>query len=607
MSESLTGANDPAGAPSEVAKANVVRPSEHGWAPKTEYDYKIYNASSREEKEAIEAGTNASTWASNAEKYEWQDEFGEVGPAVPTLEKKLFGNDDLVRSGDEFQKIKEIEVTQEGSVHINPVTKFEEAGLHPIMLQNVKLCKYDVTTPVQAYCIPAILQGFDVMASAQTGSGKTAAFLIPTLSKLMGKAKKLCAYRPNPVNFDLDRDAVRAEPLILVVAPTRELATQIFDEARRFCYRSMLRPCVLYGGVPTRDQRAELARGCDVLIGTPGRLCDFMDKSHILSLSRVKYTIIDEADELLNSDWEEEVKKLMSGGDTNEDADHGYMMFSATFPKMARQLAKDYMANDHFRLRVGRPGSTTSNVIQRIIFTNEERKKDALYDLLMSAPPSRTIIFVNSKRTADFLDDHLFNLDLPSTSIHADRTQREREDALFAFRRGKTPILVATAVSARGLDISSVMHVINYDLPSSNYGGIDEYIHRIGRTARIGNKGLATSFYNDKNEDIAEMLVKTLLETKQEIPDFLEMYIPEGAREGTTKIDFQDDSDVEEENGNDGQLAASNDGWNVPAQAEDDGNAAWGAPSTQNDGWPAPAATPDQAAPAAAEGAPAEW
>lgn len=148
-----------------------------------------------------------------------------------------------------------------------------------------------------------------------TGSGKTAAFLIPTLSKLMGKAKKLAAPRPNPATFreGVDRP-VRAEPLLLVVCPSRELATQIFDEARRFCYRSMLRPCVLYGGGPAKEQMAQLQKGCDVLIGTPGRLCDFIDRPHVLSLHRLKYMIIDEADELLNSDWETELKKIMSGG-----------------------------------------------------------------------------------------------------------------------------------------------------------------------------------------------------------------------------------------------------------------------------------------------------
>lgn len=155
------------------------------------------------------------------------------------------------------------------------------------MLANVKLSGYVIPTPIQAYVLPCILKNQDVIGVAQTGSGKTAAYLIPTLSKLMGKAKKLAAPRPNVANGEAYQ-AVRAEPLILIIAPTRELATQIFDESRRLCYRTMLRPCVVYGGGPIRDQREELGKGCDVLIATPGRLQDFMQRGEVLSLRRLK-------------------------------------------------------------------------------------------------------------------------------------------------------------------------------------------------------------------------------------------------------------------------------------------------------------------------------
>ena len=247
----------------------------------------------------------------------------------------------------------------------------------------------------------------------------------------MGKAKKLAAPRPQLTpSFNPMTDGVRAEPLVLIVCPTRELATQIFDESRKLCYRSMLRPCVVYGGAPTREQRDELCKGCDILIGTPGRLIDFMEKPHILSLNRIRYTIVDEADEMLNADWEDDLKKLMSGGDVNEDEDHTYMMFSATFPKELRKIARKFLADDHVRVRVGRAGSAHMNVRQDVVFAEESQKRQALYDLLISMPPSRTLIFVNNKKAADHLDDFLFNSSLPSTSIHSDRTQREREDAL---------------------------------------------------------------------------------------------------------------------------------------------------------------------------------
>lgn len=156
-------------------------------------------------------------------------------------------------------------------------------------MDTLKLMQYEHPTPIQAYTMPAILLGHDVVASAQTGSGKTGAYLIPIISRLMGKAKKLCARRPNPATFNAATDRVRAEPLVLIVAPTRELVCQIFDEARRLCYRSMLRPCVAYGGGPIGLQRQELEKGCDILIATPGRLIDFLNKPALLSLSRVKY------------------------------------------------------------------------------------------------------------------------------------------------------------------------------------------------------------------------------------------------------------------------------------------------------------------------------
>lgn len=208
-----------------------------------------------------------------------------------------------------------IKVIQEGTIRIDPVASFDDAGLHPVMRKNVEMAGYKTPTPIQSYALPAIHQGYDVVACAQTGSGKTAAFLVPTLSKLMGKAKKLAAPRPNPATYVEGVDApVVAEPLLLIVCPNRELAVQIFTEARRFCYRSMLRPCVIYGGGPIGEQIRQLQKGCDVLIGTPGRLGDFIERPSVLSLRRLKYLVIDEADELLNDDWKDELGKIMSGG-----------------------------------------------------------------------------------------------------------------------------------------------------------------------------------------------------------------------------------------------------------------------------------------------------
>ncbi|KAK4165751.1 putative ATP-dependent RNA helicase [Cladorrhinum sp. PSN259] len=529
-------------------------------------------------------------WEGNARVYEFEGEIGDVGPEFPDLELQLFGDSTIRKSeGIDFSNITSLELYQEGPVRVDPIpADFEQAGLHPVMLKNVQLCGYTIPTPIQRYCLPAIRQGYDVVAVAQTGSGKTAAYLIPIINKLMGKAKKLAAPRPNPATYKEGIDPpARAEPLVCIVVPSRELAVQVFNEARKFCYRTMLRPCVVYGGGPYREQMRQLQRGCDVLVATPGRLKHFMDDPTVLTFRRLRYMVIDEADEMLQEDWKDELDQIMSGGE-QEEGNINYMLFSATFPKAARELAKTHMAETHLQLRVGRAGSTHQNIKQVIVFTDPSRKKQALVDLLNSLPPTRTIIFVNSKRACDELDDLLFNLQFPCVSIHADRTQKEREASLRGFRSGKTPILITTALNARGIDVRNVMHVINYELPALDYGGIEEYVHRIGRTGRIGHRGLATSFYSERDEPLASVLTRTLLETKQEIPDFLMEYMPEDVE----NLKFEADSDFEEDGGADD---AGGGAWGNGGDDTDDAvGGAWGnggdaaakpEPVDENGGW----------------------
>ncbi|KAF2271006.1 P-loop containing nucleoside triphosphate hydrolase protein [Lojkania enalia] len=519
---------------------NLAKLKEQGWNNPIPFNYQtVYGGEAGADEPRDEA-----KWLSNAAIYEWDDDFGEVGPPNEELEKVLFHGEYLMRAGVQLEALA-FDVEMFGPEKVHPISKFDDAGLHPVMRENIRLCRYVNPTPIQCYCIPAVLTGRDVVACAQTGSGKTAAYLIPILSKLMGKARMLAAPRPNPTRYNPVTDRVRAEPLVLVVCPTRELACQIFDECRRLCYRTMLRPCVIYGGAPTRGQREQLEMGCDILIATPGRLLDFMRNPGLLSFARLKFTVIDEADELFSGGWEETIESLFQGNgtNTNADADHMYLMFSATFPKLARRMARDYMDEDYVRIKVGRVGSTHTNIHQDVIYVDEGAKNQCLFDLIFSGGPQRTLIFVNTKVKCDMVDDFLYNKGLPSTSIHSDRTQREREDALRAFRTAKCPILVATGVSARGLDVTSVKHVINYDLPSTQHDGITEYIHRIGRTARIGNEGKATSFFNDRNEDIAPDLCKILAETKQEIPEFLQSFAPEDPK----NIQWHDNTDDENE------------------------------------------------------------
>ncbi|EGP82766.1 unnamed protein product [Zymoseptoria tritici ST99CH_1A5] len=498
----------------------------------------------------------------DAARYEWRDEYGDVAPRVPELEAILFGQDITAREGDHMENMI-IPVTMEGPTRIKPINSFEDAGMHPVILENIKLAGYERPTPIQCYAIPAALMGHDVIAISQTGSGKTLAYLIPVLSPLMGKGKKLRGPRPDLSLGYNPRNAVRAEPLVIIVVPTRELAIQIFDDCRRLCYRSMLRPCVAYGGYPMKSQIEDLGKGCDILIATPGRLVALMGKPEVLTMSRVKYTIIDEADEMLDNDWDEEMKIIMTGGDSNEDADHIYMMFSATFNKAARSIAKEYMAEDSVRIRVGRPGQSHKNISQHVVFVDGGKKRDACLDFLMNIEEKgRTLIFCNSKPGVDLLDDFLFNKGgLPVTSIHSDRPQIEREDSIRAFRKGACPILVATGVSARGLDIKDIKYVINYDLPSADYGGIKEYVHRIGRTGRIGNKGLATSFYTERDEGIAQDLVNVLVECECEVPEFLSHLQPQEGEAVDWDDNSEDEEAAEEGDGAAEGTAEAEDGW----------------------------------------------
>ncbi|GLI75586.1 hypothetical protein PoHVEF18_003843 [Penicillium ochrochloron] len=417
--------DEDAQSPSDDNEKSYLGPREAGWTDPVPYGYDSY------------ADRDFADWDGMAPRYEWNDEYGDIGPRNEDLEKQLFNDEFMPRAGLRFDELKKsgeeapYSVNVESEFKLKPISTFDEAGIHPVMKKNLELCMYSWPTAIQCYTIPAIHEQRDVIGIAQTGSGKTGAFLIPILSKLMGKAKKLAAPRPNIAEgWDPKVNAVRAEPLVLIVCPTRELANQIFDDARRLCYRSMLRPCVVYGGAPARLQREELQKGCDILIGTPGRILDFMRQPHVLSLRRVRYTVIDEADELLQADWEKDFKHLMAGGDMNEDSDHRYLMFSASFNKECRKLAGDYLSRDHVRIRISRPGSAVRHIQQVIVWVENHNKKKALYDLLLSLRPTRTLIFVNSKQEVDYVDDFLFNQGLPTTSMHGDRTQREREDAM---------------------------------------------------------------------------------------------------------------------------------------------------------------------------------
>lgn len=384
---------------------------------------------------------------------------------------------------------------------IRPVEFFSQLDVEPILAENIERCGYKVPTPVQRYGIPVALQGQDLMACAQTGSGKTAAFLIPIVNYIL-------------VNGVSPAKKGVSHPIGLVLAPTRELALQIFDEVRKITFRTDIFVDVVYGGTayPSRFEN-------DILVACPGRLADMFDRG-LVSLSETKFLVLDEADRMLEMGFEEQIEHLVCSrySDMPQCDDRQTLMFSATFPQRILNLAKRYLRKRYYILKVGRVGSTTKNITQMVERVENEEKIHRLFELIYAHKKTDLVlVFVETKKAAEDLHRELNRQNIPSATIHGDRRQQDRESALASFKAGKTPILVATDVASRGLDIPDVSHVIQFDLPSE----IDDYTHRIGRTGRAGNKGTATCFYNNNNRKICLDIFTYFTEHDQQIPGWL--------------------------------------------------------------------------------------
>lgn len=454
---------------------------------------------------------------------QWRDGKHIPGPANQRLERELFGvpNDPTkLQTGINFANYDDIPVEASGHDVPEPVLQFTNPPLDDHLISNIKLASYKTPTPVQKYSIPIVMGGRDLMACAQTGSGKTGGFLFPILSQAFINGPSTPSQQPGGA---MGYRARKALPTSLILAPTRELVSQIYEESRKFAYRSWVRPCVVYGGADIGTQLRSMERGCDLLVATPGRLVDLIERGRI-SLGNIKYLVLDEADRMLDMGFEPQIRRIVEGEDMPSVQGRQTLMFSATFPRDIQMLARDFL-KDYVFLSVGRVGSTSENITQKVEYVEDSDKRSILLDILHTHGAGLTLIFVETKRMADSLSDFLINQAFPATSIHGDRTQRERERALEMFRNGRCPILVATAVAARGLDIPNVTHVVNYDLPTD----IDDYVHRIGRTGRAGNTGLSTAFFNRGNRGIVRDLVELLKEAHQEVPSFLENVAREGA------------------------------------------------------------------------------
>ncbi|XP_035994771.1 DEAD-box helicase 3 X-linked a isoform X2 [Fundulus heteroclitus] len=478
------------------------------------------------------SGGGGGRWAEDSRENDWSK------PTAPNerLEHELFSGGN---TGINFEKYDDIPVEATGSNCPPHIESFHDVDMGEIIMGNINLTSYTRPTPVQKYAIPIIKIKRDLMACAQTGSGKTAAFLLPVLSQIYADGPGEALQAAKNGGQDNGRYGRRKQyPISLILAPTRELALQIYEEARKFAYRSHVRPCVVYGGADIGQQIRELERGCHLLVATPGRLVDMMERGKI-GLDHCNYLVLDEADRMLDMGFEPQIRRIVEQDTMPPKGMRQTMMFSATFPKEIQILARDFL-EDYIFLAVGRVGSTSENITQKVVWVEENDKRSFLLDLLnateastlpVSGKDSLTLVFVETKKGADSLEDFLYREGYACTSIHGDRSQRDREEALHQFRSGRCPILVATAVAARGLDISNVKHVINFDLPSD----IEEYVHRIGRTGRVGNLGLATSFFNDKNSNITKDLLDILVEAKQEVPSWLESLAYEHQHKSTSR------------------------------------------------------------------------
>ncbi|XP_045830500.1 DEAD-box ATP-dependent RNA helicase 52C-like [Trifolium pratense] len=413
-----------------------------------------------------------------------------------------------------FEAYDSIPVEATGENVPPPVNVFAETELHDDLKNNIERCKYVKPTPVQRYAIPIAVAGRDLMACAQTGSGKTAAFCFPIISGIM---KERLASEFSDMKLCGGSDV--AFPTALILSPTRELSCQIYAEATKFAYQTGVKIAVCYGGAPIGQQLRVLERGVDILVATPGRLVDLIERERI-SLKKIKYLALDEADRMLDMGFEHQIRNIVQQMHMPPPGDRQTLLFSATFPDNIQKLASDFLSNYVF-LAVGRVGSSTELIVQKVESVQDMEKRNRLVDLLqhnvVNGKLALTLVFVETKKGADALEHWLCRSGFPAIAIHGDKVQMERERALRSFKRGLTPIMVATDVASRGLDIPHVAHVINFDLPRD----IDDYVHRIGRTGRAGQTGLATAFFCSKNLPIAKSLVGLLQEAKQEVPSWL--------------------------------------------------------------------------------------
>lgn len=420
----------------------------------------------------------------------------------------------------------DFEIVTKGGKVANPIRSWSEANLPPVIMDAIRHVGYVKPTPIQMQCIPIGLQNKDLIGLAETGSGKTAAFVIPMLVYITSLPK-------------LTPQLAQYGPYALVLVPTRELAHQIEDEARRFASFMGVRVASVVGGIDKDQQLVALRDGVEILIGTPGRLVDLLESRYI-ALSQCNYIVMDEADKMIDMGFEEEVNKILDAmpssntrpeNEEEEDEQKRYrqtIMFSATMPPAVERLANEYLRRRVY-VSIGEVGRAVDRIEQTVQFVKSEMvKQERLYEQLdMEDGP--VIVFLNQQKAVDVLVRDLIRRGYQAVGLHGGKNQELREIAMEGFKTGKHKILVATDVVARGIDVKGVTLVINYDLPKT----IQEYTHRIGRTGRAGSTGRAVSYLTNSDTHIMYDLRQMLLETKQPVPPELDQH--EAARKPPEK------------------------------------------------------------------------
>jgi len=353
------------------------------------------------------------------------------------------------------------------------VMTFAKLGLNPLILKAVEEAGYTVPSPIQAQAIPEVMAGHDLMASAQTGTGKTAAFILPALNRIA------------------EPSAVRSKgPRVLVLTPTRELAQQVSDAATKYGKNMRLKVVSILGGMPYPLQNKLLSNPVDILVATPGRLIDHIERGRI-DFSRLEMLVLDEADRMLDMGFIDDVERIAAATPATRQT----LLFSATLDGMIGNLAKRLL-KDPKRISVAATQARHENIEQRLMYVDDMAHKNRLLDhLLRDKEVNQALVFTATKRDADALADNLSAQGHSAAALHGDMNQRERNRTLLNLRRGQVRILVATDVAARGIDVAGISHVINFDLPKA----AEDYVHRIGRTGRAGAAGIAVSFASNRD------------------------------------------------------------------------------------------------------------